>query len=203
MASLLAVPAPIKRGRIELFRRMTTDEFFEFCAGYPDNRLEMTAKGEIIIMPPAGGETGYQNHDLTTQLGNWAKRDGRGITFDSSAGFVLPNGAVRSPDAAWVDRGRMSPIPRPLRKKFLSFCPEFGVELTSPSDRLAKLQKKMQEWIDNGARLGWLIDTDDRTVYVYKPGMKIQKLSGKKEIHGEPPVKGFTLDLTEIWDPNW
>src|SRR5713226_3262593 len=124
-------------------RRMTDDEFYDLCRANPDLRIEQTAEGEILIMPPTGGETGYQNSDLTTQLMSWARRDGRGRTFDSSTEFILPSGAKRSPDASWVERSRLARLTREQKRKFPPLCPDFVVELTSPSDRLPQVKAKM------------------------------------------------------------
>ncbi|MGI8991742.1 MAG: Uma2 family endonuclease [Bryobacteraceae bacterium] len=127
---------------------------------YPDCTIERTAAGEILIMPPRGGEASYQNSDLTAQLGNWAKEDGCGRAFDSSTDFPLPNNAARSPDAAWVSRSRLDRLAKERKRKFIRLCPKFVVDLRSPSDRLNRLQSKMQEWIDNGTEIGWLIDPE-------------------------------------------
>jgi Uma2 family endonuclease len=165
-------------------------------------RIERTAEGEIVIMAPTGGETGYRNYELTAQLRNWAKRDGRGRGFDSNVEFILPNGAALSPDAAWVECSRLAALTREQKRKFPPLCPDFVVELTSPSDRLPKLKAKMQEWMENGARLGWLLDADNRTAYVYRPGQQPERLIAPDRMVGEGPVEGFILDLTEIWDPD-
>ncbi len=183
-------------------RRMTDEEFYDLCRANPDLRIEQTAEGEILIMPPTGGETGYQNHDLGWQLVSWARRDGRGRTFDSSTEFILPNGAKRSPDASWVERSRLARLTRAQKRKFLPLCPDFVVELTSPTHRLRAVQKKMREWVENGAQLAWLLDTDNRTAYIYRPGREPERLVAPKRLVGEVPVKGFVLDLTEIWDPD-
>lgn len=150
-------------------------------------------------MPPAGGETGEQNAEITIQLGLWAKRDGEGTTFDSSTGFRLPNGAVRSPDAAWVRRSRLNTLSPEQRKKFLPLCPDFVIELRSPTDSLNALQEKMREYLDNGAQLGWLIDPEQRRVYVYRPQAPVQTLDNPETISGDPTLTGFVLDLREIW----
>ncbi len=133
---------------------MDDDEFFEFCAGKPKLRIERCASGEIIIKPPAGAETAYRNSDLTAQLTVWAKRDGRGRAFDSNTEYILPNGAALSPDASWVLKSRLDTFSKEQKKRFLPLCPDFVVELTSPTDRLNKVKAKMREWIENGAALG-------------------------------------------------
>ena len=146
------------------WKDMSEEEFYEFCSLNDAYRIERTAAGDILIMAPAGGETGNRNLELSLQLGQWTKRDGRGVAFDSSTAFVLPNGATRSPDAAWVLRSRLAALTREQKRRFLPLCPDFLVELTSPSDRLSKVQEKMLEWMANGAELGWVLDTDNRQV---------------------------------------
>ena len=178
---------------------MTDDEFFDFCQLYPDFRIERTAQGEIIIMPPTGLETGFRNSDLSAQLRNWAKSDGRGKVFDSSTEFILPSGAARSPDASWIDNKRLAALTRDQKRKFTRICPDFVVELTSPSDRLPTVQKKMAEWIENGVLLGWLLDPDKRTVYVYRPGQPPEKIVDSQRLAGDGPVAGFVLELDSIW----
>jgi len=183
--------------------RMTTDEFFTFCQQNRDLRIERAASGEIVIMPPAGGETGSRNARLSVLLGVWAMQDGRGVAFDSSTGFDLPNGATRSPDAAWVLRERLIALSPQQKRKFLPLCPDFVVELQSPSDTLDDLQQKMQEYIDNGAQLGWLLAPDTQTVYIYKPDTPMEQLHTPTQIAGDPLLPGFILNLTEIWDPGF
>jgi Uma2 family endonuclease len=179
---------------------MSEDEFWDFCARNSDLRIERDASGEIIIMPPTGGETGYRNSDLTMQLGVWSKRDGRGRAFDSNAEYLLPNGAARSPDASWVLKTRIDQLSRKEKTRFPPLCPDFVVELVSPSDRLPKVKAKMREWMENGASLGWLIDPDKRTVYIYRPGLEVEELADADHVVGEGPVEGFRLELADIWE---
>ena len=178
---------------------MSDAEFYDFCAQNPDLRIERDASGEIIIMPPTGWETSHRNSDLTAQLNAWAKRDGRGRAFDSNAEYLLPNGAARSPDASWVPQSRIDGVGKEEKRRFARLCPDFVVELTSPSDRLPKVQAKMREWMENGAALGWLIDPDRRTVYIYRPGQDAEALVGVDHVTGEGPVEGFRLELADIW----
>jgi Uma2 family endonuclease len=178
------------------------EAFYDFCAANPELQIERTAAGEILIMPPCGGETSNRNIDLSAQLQVWAKRDGRGKAFDSSAEFLLPSGAARSPDASWVLKSRLAALPAEQKRKFLPLCPDFVVELRSPSDRLPRLQAKMREWIDNGARLGWRIDPQTRCVYVHRSGQPVHRLASPQHIAGEGPVKGFLLEMADIWDPD-
>jgi Uma2 family endonuclease len=179
---------------------MDDDEYYEFCMNNQDLRIEREANGEIIIMPPTGGETGYRNSDLTAQLRAWTKLDGRGRAFDSNTEFFLPSGAAYAPDASWVLKSRLAQFTKEQKRRFLPLCPDFVVELTSPSDRLSKVMSKMREWIDNVAALGWLIDADRRTVYVYRPGKEPEELVDISNVDGEGPVEGFRLELGDIWD---
>ena len=185
--------------RIEPDRPMSSEEFFDFCQANSSWRIERMADGEIIIMPPAGMESGHYGSELSEQLNHWAKQDGRGKAFDSSAGFQLPNGAMLSPDASWIGNARLSTLTRKQKQAFAPVCPDFVVEIQSPSDSVPRLKRKMHEWIDNGAQLGWLILPDSRTVYVFRPGREPEYLNNVTRLDGEGPVDGFVLDLTEIW----
>ena len=182
---------------------MSDEQFYEFCQQNRDWRIERTAEGELIIMPPAGGETGNQNARLNAFFTLWALNDGTGEPFDSSTGFVLPNGATRSPDAAWVKRSRLAALTPKQKKKFLPLCPDFVIELRSPSDTLKTVQEKMQEYLANGAQLGWLIDPSERRVYVYRPGIAVECLDNPANISGDPELSGFVLDLTHIWEASF
>ena len=175
---------------VTLFVPDLTDEAFQdWCDQYPDYRLEYSAEGEIIIMPPIDRWTGAQNAAITKRLGNWADITGQGIVTDSSAGFVLPNHARRSPDAAWISSERF---------EIAEICPEFVIELVSPFDRRKKVHEKMLEWIENGAELGWMIDPLHQSVSIYRPKQNVEVRQGIAEIAGEGPVAGFVLDLREI-----
>ncbi len=178
---------------------LTDDQLLELSQLNRDLRFERTAKGELIVMPPTGGETGERNAEITIQLGLWAKRDGTGTTFDSSTGFRLPNGSVRSPDASWVKQSRLATLSVEQRKRFLPLCPDFVIELRSETDSLSSLQAKMQEYLDNGAQLAWLIDPIQRRVYVYSPQAPVRELENPETISGEPVLPGFVLDLREVW----
>lgn len=179
---------------------MTDDQFCEFCQINRELRIERTAEGEVIIMPPVYSESGGRNFNLTVQLGIWVERDGTGKGFDSSTGFTLPNGAVRSPDASWIKKERWAAITPKQRRKFSPICPDFVVELRSQTDSLKVLQEKMQEYIDNGALLGWLIDPRQKNVYIYRPDAEVVCLAHPQTLNGEPILSGFVLDLSEIWD---
>jgi Uma2 family endonuclease len=178
---------------------LTDDQLYEFSQINRDLRIERNAQGELIIMPPAGGETSQRNAEITMQLRQWAKANGEGATFDSSGGFRLANGAVRSPDAAWVRHSRLTGLKAEERAKFLPLCPEFVIELRSPTDSLDVLREKMQEYVENGTQLAWLIDPEQKRVYVYRPGEPTEELDQPEKISGQPLLSGFELDLREIW----
>lgn len=179
---------------------LSDDEFFEFCALNSDLRIEMTKEGEMIIMLPVGSEGGHRNFNLTAEFGIWAKRDGTGLGFDSSSGFTLPNGAKRAPDLSWIERGRWEAIPRKQRKKFAPVCPDFVVELRSETDTLVAVKKKMEDYMESGAQLGWLIDPIQKKVHIYRPNVEVEILDHPLSISGEPLLKGFVLDLNGIFD---
>lgn len=178
---------------------MSDDEFFEFCRANRDLRIERTSTGEITILPPAGGETGNFNAKVAARLTVWAEADGTGEPFDSSTGFILPNGAERSPDFAWVARSRWERLTREQRQKFPPLCPDFVVEIRSPSDGVTSLQEKMREYLDNGAQLGWLIDPVKRTIYVYRLGAEVQRLDRPQTLSADPLLPGCRLDLEKLW----
>ncbi len=180
---------------------MNDDQFFYFCQVNKELRIERTAEGDILIMAPEGSGSGQRDAETTVQLGNWAKRNRTGVVFGSSAGFTLPNGAVRSPDAAWLLKSRLKPFSKQEREKFLPLCPDFVIELKSPSDRLVDLKNKMAEYIENGARLGWLLDPDACQVFVYRPGRAVEVLNHPESVSGDPELPGFVLDLKDIWEP--
>jgi Uma2 family endonuclease len=181
-----------------------SDEEFELlCERNRDLRIERTATGDLILMPPTGEETGDRNSELNMQLRLWAKKDGTGRVFDSSTGFVLPNGANRSPDAAWVWKSKLSDVPVAKREKFLPLCPDFVVELRSPTDSLTELLAKMDEYVGNGVRLGWLIDPQERRVHIFPAQSPVSVLESPERLSGEPELPGFVLELNEIWDPVW
>jgi Uma2 family endonuclease len=178
---------------------MTLTEFHAFCEANSNLRIERTSTGEVIIMPPAFSDTGNRNFNLAVQLGTWANQDGTGLGFDSSSGFTLPNGAVRSPDASWIRRERWNALTDAERASFAPICPDFVIELRSASDSLTRLQTKMQEYIDNGAMLGWLLDRPQRIVHIYRPDHAPEILETPDQVCGEPELPGFSLNLTNIW----
>lgn len=181
---------------------LTDEQFFTLCQINGNLRLERTAHGDLIVMPPTGGETGNRNADITTQLYVWAKRNGTGAAFDSSTGFKLPDGADRSPDVSWITRERLAQLTPEQKKKFIPLCPDFVLELRSPTDNIEAVQAKMREYMENGARLGLLIDPLTRRVHIYRPDVATEILENPQQVSGESVLAGFTLDLREIWQPN-
>jgi Uma2 family endonuclease len=182
-----------------LIQQMTTAEFYEFCLANQDLRIERTASGEVIILSPAFADTGNRNMKIAHQVANWAEQDGTGETFDSSSGFTLPNGATRSPDAAWIKLERWNALTDSQKASFAPICPDFVIELRSASDRLVILQDKMQEYINNGALLGFLIDRKNRTVHIYRPHQTPQILKNPEAVEGNPELPGFVLKMAKIW----
>src|SRR5262245_50362478 len=181
--------------------KLTDDQLYELCQINKELWIERTAEGDLVIMPPEGGETNTRTITFATSLTQWAAADGTGVTFGLAGGFMLPNGAMRAPDVAWVLRSRLAPLTPEQKQKFLPLCPDFVVEIRSPSDRLSTVQAKMQEYLDNGARLGWLIDAANRAVYVYRPNQAVERLHNPTAISGEPVLPGVVLDLQIIWEP--
>ncbi|MFQ3680012.1 MAG: Uma2 family endonuclease [Pseudanabaenaceae cyanobacterium] len=180
---------------------LSPEAFARLCAANPEARLERTAQGELIVMAPTGGETGSQNAHLTLQLGMWNLRTQAGVVFDSSTGFVLPNGATRSPDLAWIARERWQALSPEARRGFVPLCPDLAVELLSPSDSRQQIQSKMQEYRANGCRLGWLIDPQSRRVGIYRPQQAPEVVAAPPTLSGEDVLPGFVLDLAPIWNP--
>ncbi len=178
---------------------LTGDRFFEFCQANSDMRIERTAEGDLWIMPPAGGETSHKNAGLTAAFYAWAQRDGSGLVFDSLGGFNLPNGASRAPDVAWVERSRWEALAPEDRRGFPPLCPDFVLELRSPTDNLAGLKAKMEEYVANGARLGWLIDPASRRVWVYRADGSVDCLDDPASVSGDPVLPGFVLELRDLW----
>lgn len=185
--------------RIQPAIALSDEQFFEFCQLNRDFRIERNAQGDLVIMSPTGSETDERNFNLIGQLWAWVQQDGTGVGFGSSGGFTLPNGAVKSPDAAWILKSRWEAIAPEQRQKFAPVCPDFVIELRSPTDGLKVLQDKMQEYIDNGTNLGWLIDRLQRKVYVYRPNMPVEELDNPATLSGDPILPGFVLNLSQIW----
>lgn len=181
---------------------MSDDEFFDFCEANSEYRIERDARGRVSIMPGTGGRTGVRNAEITTQLEAFSAHHGGGRVFDSGTMFLLSDGAMRSPDAAWVSLPRLLHIPDSQRDRFLPLAPDLVIELMSPSDRLKDAQEKMAEWIAAGTRLGWLLDPASKTAYVYRPG-SVEALPAAERLNAEGVLDGFVLNLAPVWNPGW
>ncbi len=178
---------------------MTEDQLLQLCSDNGDLRIELTANRELVIMPPNGLESGWQETELARQVGNWAVQDGTGRAFSSNAGYTLPNGAVRAPDVSWMPLSRWESLSRNDQTKFGHTFPDFAIELRSQSDSLREVQRKMAEYMENGVRLGWLIDPQNRRVHVYRPGQPVEILEEPTAVSADPVLPGFALDLSAIW----
>jgi len=178
---------------------MTEDQFFEFCQINGELRIERSANGELVIMSPTGGESGNREAELIMQLRIWAKKDGRGTAFNSNTGFTLPNKAIRAPDASWVSNTRLQAFTKDEREKFLPLCPEFVVEIRSPTDSIRALKAKLQEYIDNGAQLGLLIIPETKRVLIYQPHQEVRELTNCDTVSCDPVLPGFELVVKEVW----
>lgn len=179
--------------------RITDEQFYKICFMNRDAILERTAKGDLRIMTPAGGETSRHNLEILLDLGGWNRQTKLGVVFESSAGFILPSGAILSPDAAWIPLDKWSSLTQEQRTKFLPLCPDFVIELRSPSDTLKPLQEKMREYLDNGTRLAWLINPQNRQVEIYRFTQEVEVLDNPSTLSGEEVLPGFVLNLGSIW----
>jgi len=179
--------------------QMTPEQFEQVCHQYRKLRLELTSSGELIVMPPTGSLTGKRNSNLTYQLEVWARQDRTGVCLGSTAGFILPNNAIRSPDASWIRREKWDGLSEQQKQRFCPFGPDFLIELRSRTDRLPSLLSKMEEYIANGTSLGWLIDPGTRRVYIYRPNEEVVVLENPVTVSGDPLLPGFTLNVTELW----
>lgn len=182
---------------------LDNERLWHVCHANRSLRIERTASGDLDIMPPTGAETGARNADLIAQCYLWARRDGRGIVFDSSTGFLLPNGAMRSPDLAWVRREHLNRLNAEQKRGFLPLAPDALIELASASDDPARLQEKMQEWITNGTQLGWLILPKSRQVWCYTPDTTPRCLESPTELSNAALLPGLNLILAGIWEPGF
>ena len=178
---------------------LSDEQFYRLCRDNRDMRIELTTDGKLIIMPPTGSMTGWRNARITYRITAWAEKDGTGITFDSSTGFRLPNGAKRSPDASWVRREKWDALTEEEKERLAPLCPDFVLELRSSDDNLSALQDKMEEYMVNGAQLGWLIDPKAKRIYVYRPNHPAQCLENPNSIAGDPVLPGFILNIKDIW----
>lgn len=178
---------------------LTDEQFYQLCQKNRDLKFERSATGELIIMAPTGGDTGRSNFEIAVELGIWNRRTKLGVAFDSSTGFKLPNGANRSPDVAWIQQARWDALTPEQKAGFIPLCPDFVIELLSPSDRLTTLQEKMQEYQTNGTQLGWLIDRSSRQVEIYRRDRDVEIIKTPAMLSGEEVLSGFVLNLDGIW----
>ena len=178
---------------------LTDERFEQICQSNRDLRFERTSTGELVVMSPAGSDTGRQNSGLSGQLWLWNRQVRLGVSFDSSAGFTLPNGAIRSPDTSWIKQERWDTLNTSQKRKFAPICPDFVVEVCSKSDRLIDVQIKMQEYLNNGTRLGWLIDPESKSAQIYRQNQRVEVQNAPNSLSGEDILPGFELDLQEIW----
>lgn len=195
MDTIISLPNPL-----ELQIDLTDEQYFQLCQNNRYYKFERSATGELIIMSPTGGETGNRNFNLAVKFGIWNKQTKLGLAFDSSTGFKLPNGADRAPDLSWVKIERWNGLTPEQKKKFLPLCPDFVIELRSETDTLKTLRNKMQEYLENGTQLGWLIDPQNQRVEIYRLGKEVEILQSPVNISGEDVLPGFVLDLQEIWN---
>ncbi|XQQ07145.1 MAG: Uma2 family endonuclease [Leptolyngbya sp. IPPAS B-1204] len=179
---------------------LTDEAFYQLCRNNPDSKFERTSNGELVVMSPVGGEGGRREADLIIDLGLWNRQNSLGVVFSSSSGFKLPNGANRSPDAAWVKQVRWDALTSEQKRRFPPIAPDFVIELRSESDELEVLRAKMREYIDNGVLLGWLINPQDRQVEIYRPGQPVEVLDAPVSLSGEDLLPGFVLDLSRIFE---
>jgi Uma2 family endonuclease len=202
MMQVLTFPQPEASLAVRRYdrERFSDEEYWAFCMANPDLHIERTAEGEIVVAPPAGGESDSRNAEVIFQLIQWSKEDGTGRTFGSSVQFFLPDGSGLSPDAAWVSNESLRSITKQQRKKYLRLSPEFVVEVLSPSDTLKAAKAKMERWIANGVQLAWLIDGDAQTVYIYRRGQTPKTRRHILELAADGPIAGFVLKLAPIWE---
>ena len=178
---------------------LTDEQFEELCRNSPDLNFELSSKGELIIVPPTSPDSGWRNSELITEVALWSRKDKMGIVFDSQTLFTFPNNAKRSPDVSWMTKDKWEALSPSERKKFSRVVPDFVIELLSPSDNLADTQAKMAEYIENGVRLGWLIDPMDRKVHIYRANGEVEILDDPEIVSGEDVLNGFLLNVREIW----
>jgi Uma2 family endonuclease len=178
---------------------LTHDQFERLCAANPDIKFERTPTGELVIMSPTGGETGKNNVEIAADFVIWNRRSKLGVVFDSSTCFRLPNGGERSPDVAWIEKSRWEALTPEQQRKFPPLCPDFVLELRSPSDHLPLLQAKMQEYLNSGARLGWLLNPEEKQAEIYRPGRSVEVLQAPNSLSGETVLPQFTLNLEWLW----
>jgi Uma2 family endonuclease len=180
--------------------KLTKEQFYQLCEENPDLKLERNAQGELIIMPPTGGETGRSNSSINAQIWFWNEQNQLGEVFDSSTGFTLSSGADRSPDVSWVEKSRWDVLTKEQKERFIPLCPDFVIEIFSPNDSLKKTQQKMQEYIENGCSLGWLLNRKKQEVEIYRPGKDVEVLNSPQNLSGENILPGLIVNLQKIWE---
>lgn len=179
--------------------QLNSEQFYQICQENPELKLERNAKGELIVMAPTGGETGKRNLTVGALLWLWNEQTQLGEVFDSSTGYILPNGANRSPDASWIEKSRWETLTPEQKEKFIPLCPDFVIELLSPTDSLRNTQEKLREYLENGCRLGWLINRKKQEVEIHRPGQSVEVLQSPQSLSGEDVLPGFVLNLQTIW----
>jgi Uma2 family endonuclease len=194
--SLRSIPLPLV---LHLPKRLSDYELLQFCAANEPLRIERTAEGDIVVMTPAGGKTGNKEGYIFRELDLWVEREGKGIAFNSNTGFALPNGAMRLPDAAWLSDEKWQSLTSRQQEGFIPVCPEFVVELRSPSDRASQVEERMEFWIEQGALLGWLIDPQRQLAMIYRPGREPETLLKPELLDGEGIIAGFRLKMQRFW----
>jgi Uma2 family endonuclease len=207
MATAIATQLPLvldlarmERVVLRPYSKLGEGEFFDFCQQHQLFRIERNSDGEIIIMAPAGDESGLVEAQVIRVLGNWASTSGKGVVLSSNAGITLPDGSTLCPDTCWIPIDRWKAVPPKQRKKFALLVPAFVIEVRSPSDRKKDLHEKMLTYLRNGVELGWVIDPESRTVRIYKPGEEPIELQNPDRVQGEGPVAGVVLDLKSIYE---
>ena len=178
---------------------LSDDELLRFCAANDATQIEREPNGEILVMSPANSKTSSMNMRIGRFLDEWTEFDRRGIAFDSSGGFTLPDGSMRSPDASWILRRRWDALTEAQQSSFSPICPDFVIELRSPSDKLTDVKAKMEMWVSNGAEVAWLIDPNQRTIEIYRPGDSVEQLYDPSSVQGNGPVAGFELVMARVW----
>jgi len=179
---------------------LTFDQFEQLCNANPDVKFERTPTGELVIMSPTGGETGKGNAELLADFVIWNRQAKLGVVFDSSTCFRLPRGGERSPDISWIQQSRWDALTSEQQRRFPPICPDFVLELLSPSDVLSRTQARMQEYLENGAKLGWLLNPEDKQAEIYRLGEAIEVSNAPERLAGDPVLPGFTLNLSWLWD---
>uniref|UniRef100_B8HJK0 Putative restriction endonuclease domain-containing protein n=1 Tax=Cyanothece sp. (strain PCC 7425 / ATCC 29141) TaxID=395961 RepID=B8HJK0_CYAP4 len=199
MAALTIDLSPILSEQASVKTGLTNAQFEQLCVANPELKFERTPTGKLIVIPPTGGETGRNNATLISRFVVWNEQANLGIVFDSSTCFKLPKGGDRSPDVSWVEKTRWDTLSPEQQRKFPPICPDFVLELLSPTDNLGMIQTKMQEYLDSGARLGWLLNPEDKQVEIYRPEQSVEILQSPLLLSGEPVLPGFTLNLKWFW----